>query len=186
MKTAIASLRSADVPYSQSRHYDVEKLDKEGPGDYERRTWRERMHVDQNGFVLIPPMSFKNCVAGCAKYLSIGIPGKGKATYTKHFEAGVIVVKPLILPLKKEDVEGESLFVPSDGRPGGGRRVMKIFPRIMSWKGDVEFLILDETITKEVFCHVLGEAGKYEGIGRFRPRNRGYYGRFFVDAVDWS
>ena len=189
MKTAIAKLRSADCPYSQSKHYEVEKLDKESSDAYERRTWRERLHCEEdekdNGRVLIPPMSFKNCLAEAAKYLSISIPGKGKATYTKHFEAGVLVLKPLVLPLRKQEVKPEILFVPSDGRAGGGKRVTKFFPFIKDWAGEVEFLIFDETITEDIFTKVLEEAGKFIGIGRFRPRNRGFYGRFYVDSVTW-
>ena len=34
--------------------------------------------------------------------------------------------------------------------------------------------------------HILREAGKFIGIGRFRPRNNGYYGRFDVESVDWK
>lgn len=185
MKTVIATLESASK-YSQSRHYSVDKLEKESAHEYEKRTWRERLHVDQNGNVLIPPMAFKNCLSEAAKFLSLSIKGKGKATYTKHFEAGIIVLEPLILPLKKKDVSCEVLFVPSDGKRGGGKRVEKYFPVIHEWAGDVVFNILDETVTKDVFEKHLAEAGKFIGIGRFRPRNNGFYGRFNVVKVKWE
>lgn len=126
------------------------------------------------------------CIAECAKFLSAQIPGKGKATYTKHFEAGVLVMDGLVLPDKRDDVKGEWLFVPSDGRPGGGSRVAKCFGVIPSWKGEVTFHVLDETITEPVFRHHLEEAGRFIGIGRFRPRNRGFYGRFKVVKLKWS
>lgn len=185
MKTAIATLTSVS-PYSQSRHHTTEKLPKESASDFEKRTWRERMHVNEDGFVFIPPMAFKNCLAEAAKFLQRQIPGKGKSTYTKHFEAGVLVVEPLVLPIKREDVQGEWLFLPSDGKRGSGSRVDKCYPLIASWSGDVTFMILDETITEDVFREHLEEAGKFIGIGRFRPRNNGYYGRFKVEAVKWS
>jgi len=185
MKTVVATLRST-APYSQSRHYDVEKLNKESARDYEERTWRNRLHVNKEGRVFIPPMAFKNCIAEVAKYLSIQIPGKGKSTFTKHFEAGLMVIDPLVLPLKPDNVEGEWLFVPSDGKRGGGKRVSKCFPVIPAWEGDVTFYVLDETITKDVFIKHLEEAGKFIGIGRFRPRNNGYYGRFEVVKVAWD
>lgn len=185
MKTAIVKLESVS-PYSQSKHHDTEKLDKEGPGDYEKRTWRERLNVNKKGEVIIPPMAFKNCLSDAAKFLSIQIKGKGKQTYTKHFESGVLVVDPLNLGIKKEDVDGEWLFVPSDGIRGSGKRVNKCFPVIHSWEGTVEFMILDETITEDIFTHVLTEAGKFIGIGRFRPRNNGFYGRFNVVEVEWK
>ena len=122
MKTAIATLKSV-ATYSQSKFHDTPKLDKESANDYETRTWRERQHYDDKGMVYIPPMAFKNCISEAAKFLSIKIAGKGKATYTKHFEAGVLVMDPVPLGLHKDEVPGEWFFVPSDGRRGGGSRV---------------------------------------------------------------
>lgn len=185
MRTAIASLESMTA-YSQSRHYDTPKLAKESSADYENRTWRERMHANAEGFVYIPPMAFKNCLSEVAKFLGKQIPGKGKSTYTKHFEAGVLVMDPLTLGVRKDDVHKETYFVPADGRRGSGKRVTKHFPVIPSWSGDVTFYVLDETITEDVFREHLDEAGKFIGIGRFRPRNNGFYGRFTVKKIRWS
>lgn len=185
MHTVKALLKSVS-PYSQSRHYETPKLDKENPRDYEERTWRGRMHVNEDGNVFIPPMAFKNCMAEAAKFLGIQIPGKGKERYTKHFEAGILCFEPLVLPLKADDVPGEWLFVPSDGKRGGGRRVSKCFPLIKEWEGEVEFVVLDDTITKDVFKEHLIEAGRLIGIGRFRPRNNGFYGRFEILEFAWE
>jgi hypothetical protein len=186
MKTAVVTLKSIS-PYSQSRYKDMEfpKREKEQPGDHEDRTWRERLHVNEKGFVFIPPMSFKNCLSEAAKYLAVQIPGKGKTTYTKHFEAGVLVSEPLVLKIKKEDVIGEWYHVPSDGKRGGGKRVLKCFPCIREWQGDVTFYILDDTVTPEAFEYHLKQAGQFIGIGRFRPRNNGFYGRFTVEKIKW-
>lgn len=185
MKTATVTIRGVS-PYSQSKHYSTEKLAKENSKDYEARTWRDRMHATDDGSVFIPPMSFKNCLSEAAKFLSIQIPGKGKSTYTKHFEAGVLVTDALILPVKKDEVPGEWLFVPSDGVRGSGKRVEKCFPVIHQWGGEVVFHILDETVTEEVFRNVLEQAGAFIGIGRFRPRNNGFYGRFKVESISWN
>ena len=184
MKTATVTLKST-TPYSQSRHYTTPELEKENKRDYEARTWRDRLHVNEDGLVYIPPMSFKNCLAEAAKFLGKQIPGKGKSTYTKHFEAGTLVTEPVVLTVKKEEVEGEWLFVPSDGIRGSGKRVDKCFPVIRHWEGKVTFYIIDETITKEVFMDHLKDAGSLIGIGRFRPRNNGFYGRFEVVDLDW-
>jgi len=185
MATATVRLRSVS-PYSQGKHYEVPKLDKESAADYEARTWRERLHYDESGEVFIPPMAFKNCLAEAAKYLSVRIPGKGKATYTKHFESGVLVVDPVYLGMKKDDVQGIWLFVPSDGKRGSGSRVNKCFPVIPHWEATVVFHVLDETITKDVFRKHLEEAGKFIGIGVFRPRRNGYYGRFEIVEFEWT
>jgi len=188
MKTVIATVEGVS-PYSQSKSYEVDKLQGEGPDDYERRTWRNRLHVNDKGQVFIPPMGYKNALAETAKFLSISIPGKGKSTYTKHFEAGVLAVEPAYLGVEGKDVQCERLFVPSDGRPGGGKRVYKYFPVIPAgWRTDFVFLVLDDTILQTsvegdftVFEHVLRRSGQYIGIGRFRPKNRGFYGRYSIE-----
>jgi len=188
MKQAIATLESVSN-YSQSKHYDkieVPKLADELDNDYEARTWSNRLHVNQDGNVFIPPMAWKNCLSEAARYKSEKIPGKRNATFTKHFESGVLVVEPLVLPIKKEDVPGEWLFVPADGRRGGGSRVMKKFPLIAEWSGVVTFFILDDIITDQVFEKHLKDAGSFIGIGRFRPSNNGFYGRFRVKQLKWE
>jgi hypothetical protein len=91
-----------------------------------------------------------------------------------------LVTEPLVLPLKEKDILGEWFHVPSDGMRGGSKRVMKCFPIIPSWEGEVLYYIFDDTVTVDVFRYHLEQAGKFIGIGRFRPRNNGYYGRFDV------
>lgn len=188
MKRAIATLESISN-YSQSRHYsedEVPKLKQELPKDYEKRTWRNRMHVTEDGYVFIPPMAYKKCLSEASRYRSDKIPGRRNATYTKHFQSGILVLDSLILPDKAADVPGEWLFVPSDGVPGSGRRVDKCFPLITFWRGDVNFFILDETITEDIFWATLADAGSYIGIGRFRPSRDGFYGRFRIIGKKWE
>jgi hypothetical protein len=98
----------------------------------------------------------------------------------------VMVLDGLKLPVKKDEVPGEWLFVPSDGKRGSGKRVDRCFPVVHEWKGDVQFHILDDVITPDVFEQHLKDAGNFIGIGRFRPRNNGYYGRFKVNKIKWA
>lgn len=190
MKKAIVSLEGL-APYSQSRFHNMPKLNKEGAGDYEERTWVEKAHWDEEGRLLMPALAFKNSIAEAAKYLSEQIPGKGKATYTKHFEAGVAVVDDVLVNYKggyvtRETIAGDTLHVPSDGRRGSGSRVLRTFPTIgRGWTATVEFLIFDDTITEEVFKRTLEQAGQLIGIGSFRVRNNGVRGRFKPVSVQW-
>lgn len=184
MKLAECKLESSS-PYSQGRYYKVEKQPKELPEDFENRTWRERCHYNKDGYIFIPPMVFANSLKEAAKYLSLPIPGEARKTFTKHFEAGIMVTEPLVLPIKKDDVEPEWVFVPSNGQRGGGTRVEKCFPLIREWKGTVLFYILDDIITRDAFEQVIRTCGNLIGIGRFRPRNLGYYGRFKLADMTW-
>lgn len=183
MITVVAGLKSVS-PYSQSRAIQSERKTGEAHDSFEERTWHERLHTDENGDVFIPPMAIKNCLSEVARFLSESVPGKGKATYTKHFEAGLLCTEPLKLNIKGKDVVGERLHVPSDGRRGGSTRVWKKFPLIQKWEADVEIIVLDPVLTSkpEKIREYLEHAGKFIGLGRFRPRNNGFYGRFSVET----
>src|SRR3990172_5271695 len=173
MKKALCHLESRS-PYSQGRYHQTEKKNKESHEDYEQRTWREKCHYEKNGEIYIPPMQFCNSLKEASKYLNIQIPGKGKSTYTKNFESGIMVTDKIFLNVTVNKVESETFFVPSDGRRGGSTRVLKTFPLIREWKAVVTYFILDDIITEDVFKKVLETSGQLIGIGRFRPRNWGY------------
>ncbi len=187
MHIARVTLKSA-TPYSQSKNIDPldhPKGPKEAHDAYEERVWSKRLHVDEKGYVFIPPTAFENAIREAAKRLAISVPGKGKTLYSKYFEAGIQIPDGISLPIKAETVKGERLFVPSDGRPGGGKRVYKRFPRIEAWSGDLIIYIFDDLIPETVFRKVLESSGFLVGIGRFRPQSRGFYGRYTVEKFNW-
>lgn len=177
--------------YSQSRCHGTEKLNKESPADYEARTWREKAHYHDDGNMVIPALAFKNAIAEAAKYLSIQIPGKGKSTYTKHFEAGITVLDDALITIggktiTRETIVGDTLHVPSDGKRGGGSRVFRTFPTLpKGWEATIEFIIMDDVITQEIFQHHITQAGQLIGVGSFRVRNNGVRGRFKSTITEW-
>lgn len=186
MKTAIAHVEML-TPYCQSRYHGEPKKNKENANDYERRTWKERLHYDENEEIFVPALAFSNSVKEAAKYLSIQIPGKGKSTYTKHFDAGVSVIDDVPTGRSRSEAKEQQMFVPSDGRKGGGSRVMKSYPILLPpLMLNPLFTITDDTVTAEVFAHVLQQAGNVIGIGSFRIRNGGVYGRYKVQSIDWK
>lgn len=174
-------------PYSASRVLeDREKAAGESHDDHERRTWNQRLNVDSAGQGIIPPMAFAKAIQEAAKRYAGKIVGKGNTTWTKYFEAGIMVLDPLVLPVTRETVKGEWLFVPSDGIPGSGKRVMKCFPVVHQWGGDVTVHVVDDEITPQIFEKVAGLAFSLVGVGRFRPEKRGVYGRAAVKEIKWS
>ena len=80
-------------------------------------------------------------------------------------------------------MEGEWLFVPSDGKRGGSKRVWKCFPYVNDWKAVGTIYLLDPALIArpEKVEEYLRHAGKFIGLGRFAPRRGGFYGRFVVD-----
>lgn len=175
---------TGSAPYSASRAHCEEKLPKETPDAYEERTWESKAHI-LNGSVVIPPMAFKIGLDRAAKMLGRQIPGKGKATYTKYFESGVIVTDPVEIAAESA-IKKERIYANADGVRGSGKRVWRNFPRIDDWNGFVTFHVIADEITKEIFEEAVRYAGVAVGVGRFRPERGGYFGRFTVDSFDWA
>jgi hypothetical protein len=169
-----------------SRFYEVPKKEKETPAAYDDRTWRERLHYDEQGMVYINNMAFKWCITDAARMLGMKVPGRNRATFTNFFTSGTLVLEGMKLGIHKDKVAKERLFVPANGKHGSGTRVWRNFPRIDEWHGEVTVYILNRMITRDVFEEHLIEAGRFIGLGRFRPQVGGFYGRFAMDGkIDW-
>lgn len=175
---------TGQAPYSASRAHQAEKLPKETADAYEERTWREKAHVE-NGQVYIPPMAFKMATDRAAKMLGRQIPGKGKATYTKFFESGVIVTDPVFIAPESAIVK-DRIHANADGVRGSGKRVWRNFPTIREWGGTACFHIIADEVTEDVFEEAARYAGLAVGVGRFRPERGGFYGRYIIDRFEWS
>jgi hypothetical protein len=185
VKKCIVTMKSI-APYSQSRQHFTPKLEKEGPDAYEERTWREKCTVDSDGQICIPAAGFKKAFDQAAKMLSIQIKNRGKATYTKHFKAGVMVPGNLRIGPTKDKVSRIAINCHADGNPSSGKRVLRFFPEVPSWEGKLEVVIVDETITQSVFEQHAREAGMLVGVGQNRPENGGNSGRFECTKFAWS
>lgn len=178
------------TPYSQSKMVDPEifpKKEKEGADEYDKRLWREKATYNaKTGEVCIPAMSLKMSIDEAVKRLNIGIPGRGKSTYTKFFTAGQICEGDVPLGIQKDDLEHIDIWANADGVRGSGKRVRRRFPYIQEWAGVARFAILDDVIPNNIFEKAITEAGRLVGIGRFRPEKGGYLGRFDVVGFKWS
>lgn len=185
MKTAICKLKSYS-PLTFSKVVTELRKPKESHEAYEERTWKQRAHVNREGYVIIPGIMIQNAIKAAAKYLSKQIPGKGKATFTKNFEAGIYIEYDYPLPIKIEDVKASEVFVPSDGVRGSGKRVWKKFPTIEEWEITIKVIIFDDIIDSETFVEAIDTAGFLIGIGSWRPRNSGRNGMFSVELLEWN
>ena len=180
-------------PYSQSKFIDKDEIPKEGKETadaYEKRTWQSRMHVDKKGNAFMPPMALKKAVEGASKYAG-KIPGERNATYSKRFKSGLLVTDQITLftedgkVARADDFEGEWLFLDAGGKAGqGGTRVKRRMPRIVNWTAEAVVHVIDEVITEDVLERVLVDAGRFVGVGRFRPEVGGFYGRFQLDSIE--
>jgi len=190
MKTATFAIKGIS-PYSQSRFHDTPKEGKETNDDHERRTWKNRIHVGSDGDTFMPQMAIKKSLEGAAPYLG-KIPGQRNATYTKRFKSGILITEELPLFNGKsgkraglDSWKGQWLFLDANGKPGG-TRVKRCMPELFPWSATGVIHVLDEVITDGVLRRCFQEAGSLVGVGRFRPANGGFYGRFALESLEWS
>ena len=186
--TAVVQIQGV-TPYSPSRNYtaDVQKLKDESADAYDERTWRNHAHVDASGKLYIPGECFAWCVKAMSKRRSDRIPGKGQKTYTAAFDP-IEVVGDVATDAHKDTVRMESFMANSDGKRGGGSRVLRRFPIVdgSAWRGELVFLMWDVRIPEAVFRETIEDAGLLIGVGRRRPEKLGPFGRFQVTSLKWN
>ena len=180
------------TPYSQSKFHNTPKIGQEKPDDHEKRTWQERVHLRPDGVAVVPLMSLKIALDSAAKYQR-KIAGHGNATYSKRFLSGVLVQDEITLldargkEATLDSFEGEWLHLNSDGVRGSGKRVMRCMPKLPApWQARATLYVLDSIITKPVLEKAITDAGRFVGLGRFRPEKGGFYGRFTLRSCDWA
>lgn len=170
------------TPYSQSKPAKSERKPEEEWMAFEERVWRERIHVDKEGHVFIPAVGIVNGMATAASYLGKGGELKkiGSSTWAENFRCGLAVAEGPIIDKTVKDAEGEWIYANSDGKRGSGKRVWRCYPIFHSWESTFTIHILDDSIPEDVFRKVVEAFGLFNGVGRYRPQNGGYLGRFQV------
>lgn len=183
---AIVKLESV-TPYSPSRNYQAEvpKLKDESADSYDERTWRHHAHLDAQKNVIIPGECFAWAIKAMAKRRSDRIPGKGQKTYTAAFDP-IEVMGQINTGVKFDKARMEAFMANSDGKRGGGSRVLRRFPLVEGWKGELTFVLWDVRIPETVFRETIEDAGLLIGVGRRRPEKLGFFGRFSVLGVEWK
>jgi hypothetical protein len=190
VKFSIATVTITGIaPYSASRQHNDPALEGESKDDYDARTWRSKLNVeDRDGkpTVVIPAHGLHQAIAAAAKYSKKQIPGQGKATWTAKFLAGISIAENPSLNIDPSTVQSVTISANADGVRGSGKRVPRRFPIIPEWEATFDVWILDPIITEDVFREMLALAGMFVGIGRFRPEKGGINGRFKASKIVWQ
>lgn len=190
-REATVSIRGIS-PYTQGKVYpiDLKKADDETHDEFDARCWRQRAHLNGEGFAVIPGPAIHKALIAAAKFRGERIPGAGAKTWTKRFGAGVMVLEHAVIDprVTADTMDCCVVHVPSDGRPGGSSRVYRRFPIFQAWAAKVKVVVVDGLIDEETFARHMDTAGKFVGIGTHRPSSNspGTNGRFAVDSVAWS
>lgn len=183
------------TPYSPSRAIGDEddKEKSESWDDFEARTWRMKAHTKQNEktkeeILFIPGSAFKLSLDEAAQNLNEKIPGKGNQTYTGVLKMGIAPISDLDLRIPLSKVLCEKVYCHSNGKRGPGSRVMRWFPIVHSWHGEITMRVFNDNLTAQKFEEFFSKAGLIAGVGRGRPSTGCPVGngRFRPTSFHWS
>lgn len=174
--------------YSPSKYFEPSLLKGETKEEHERRRWREKAHVNETGKVYIPGVSFKMAIDEVAALLNEKIKGKGNQTYTSQFATGIVAMGDVDLGVSIDEVKPVQIFAHANGKRGPGTRVMRWFPYIPEWQGELHLRVLNDTLPEDVIERYVEQAGLLAGVGRGRPitRSAAGNGRFKPATFSWS
>jgi len=137
----------------------------------------DKLYLTEDGRPYVPSTYIRNSLIEAGK--SIRIKGRGKSTYSKLLGSSLIVQPDNIII---NSSTGWESFTTTAVNPTTKGRVMVTRPMFKDWTLSFEAVVLDD-IPEEVFRNILDEAGRYVGIGDWRPAKKGMYGKFIVTKL---
>lgn len=99
---------------------------------------------------------------------------QGRKTYKDVIKAGVFV-EPELIPLNHQQwiIDKQRVVVNRAG-------ILRCRPRFNSWSLDFIILVREERIQPNILKEILANAGRFHGIGDFRPK----FGLFEVTSFE--
>jgi hypothetical protein len=127
-----------------------------------------------DGKTHLPSVYIKNSVVEAGKQFKI--IGKGKSTYSK-IVASTVDINPFMIEM---DVKNYEVFRISAVNPMTKGRMMTERPKYDKWKASFQIILNDPAVPTGVINEILEHAGKYVGLGDWRPEKKGMFGKFMI------
>jgi len=126
------------------------------------------LYKDDKGRIVTPSIHIESALSRAAT--NYKQPGKGRKTYRDLIKSG-IQIEPLNIPHKydKWEIDTQRAVI-------GRSAVPRSRPRFDKWELEFTINLVDPTIVPATLQEILNDAGRYIGIGDYRPR----YGLFEV------
>jgi hypothetical protein len=127
------------------------------------------LYKDEKNNIIIPSYMVKACLRNAGRNYTV--KGRGKTTFASMIRAGLEITPENILLISDGwKVDVQSVVIQRN-------RIPRARPRFDNWELEFEIVNKDPTIiNKDVLKQILIDAGKYYGIGDYRPD----YGLFEV------
>lgn len=138
-----------------------------------RQEPEDKLYKDGQGKIYIPSTYLRGALVDAGKYIKV--QGKGKATYSKLI-GSTVSISPDCITIKPQ---AWIPFTVTAVNPMTRGRMSVTRPKFDSWSLDFEINTTDD-IPEDKMAAILEEAGKFVGIGDWRPQKKGMYGKFIV------
>jgi hypothetical protein len=163
------------ILFNRFRDTAIEGKSKKRTGALAEADIEDKLYKNGNK-VYIPSVYLKNCIVEASKQFKI--IGKGKSTYTKIVASTVDVV-PFMIDFKSGNYE---VFRISAVNPMTKGRMMTERPKFSKWSAEFEIVLNDPAVPVSVINEILEHAGKYVGVGDWRPEKKGMFGKFMITS----
>jgi len=162
--------------FNRFRDKAIEGKSKKRTGAMAESEVEDKLYLDEDGNPMLPSVYLKNCITEASKQFKI--VGKGKSTYSK-LVASTVDIEPFMISLKSGKYE---VFRISAVNPMTKGRMMTERPRYNKWSAEFEIIVNDPAVPISVINEILEHAGKYVGIGDWRPQKKGMHGKFMISS----
>lgn len=177
MKTVKIAIKGV-TPLLQNRFIqaDIEGSSELRTGAPKEKDFKDKLYIDSATKKIYQPAShIFGALVNAGKNLKIR--GAGKRTYSKIFGSSLNVIPEYIIHKNSNYIP----FTITANNPNKkGNKMIVTRPMFPNWELSFEIQILDDAIPISVLKEALDYAGRYVGIGDWRPDTKGKYGQFIV------
>lgn len=134
--------------------------------------------IDENGNFYLPSDHIRMSLINAGSFM------KSKVGNARKSMANIVAAMFSINPEQIELPKFDTVDVRSAVNRNVKARIIVKRPKWMDWKAKFTLIIDDDTITKDTVADLLSYAGRYVGIGSYRPEHKGQFGRFEVENIE--
>lgn len=161
--------------FNRFRDKAIEGKSKKRTGAMAEAEIEDKLYLE-DGKVQLPAVYLKNAISEAAKKFKI--PQQGKSTYSK-LVASTVDIEPFYIELQADKYK---VFRISAVNPMTKGRMMTERPKFDEWSASFEIILNDDGVPISVINEILEQAGKYVGVGDWRPEKKGMFGKFMITS----
>lgn len=158
--------------------FDAQWVEKKATTDVEGEALK-KLYVGKGEKIIQPAVHIERALIEAGK--KIRIKGQGKATYSKLFGSMLSVEPNDIL----HEVQEFEIFKALVVIPSTKGRVLRCRPILNNWALTFN-VTYDTEIDPQTILEALRIAGRYVGVGDWRPEKKGKYGKFELDEDSYK